>query len=102
MSVRDEIDTGDHVWHQPTRETWLVAYARDGLVFWCGWPYGCADAIHCRLVYKATPVERHKLLLEMAAMNDQSDGRCRHARHVLQQLAAAMNDDDIVRSVCGK
>lgn len=90
MNARDMIDTGDRVFHRPTRETWLVALADGDRVYWCGWPYGTAEMGDCLLTYKATPVERHELLLELAKMNDPGDRRCRHARRVLQEIAAAV------------
>ncbi len=82
------IDTGDHVLHQPTGETWLVAYVEGDRLAWCGWPPGLAALSDCTLVMKAGTGERDALLCEMAEMNDGSDARCRYARRRLAQLVA--------------
>lgn len=59
------IDTGDSVFHRPSRETWLVKRVRGDRLEWCGWPPGTAALSDCLLVRKATPDERAKLLKEI-------------------------------------
>lgn len=62
------IDTGDHVYHKPSGETWLVRrVTHDGWLQWCGWPPGETLITTCILVYKATPAEKAKLQQEIAA-----------------------------------
>lgn len=61
-----DIDTADHVHHAPSGEDWVVAYVRGDRLAWCGWPEGEAALADCTLLKKATPVERDKLLREMA------------------------------------
>jgi hypothetical protein len=76
------IDTGDSVFHRPSRETWLVACVRGQSLSWCGWPEGRARLSDCLLVNKATPAERRELLEDLAARNS-SDHRCLYAREIL-------------------
>lgn len=66
MPDSEPIDTADHVLHEPTGETWLVAYVRDGRLCACGWPESIVPLTDCKLVKRATDAEREKLLLEMA------------------------------------
>lgn len=61
-----DLDTGDHVHHEPSGEDWVVAYVRGDRLAWCGWPQGEAALSDCTLLKKATPAERDKLLHEMA------------------------------------
>lgn len=78
-----EIDTGDSVFHVPTGENWLVAYVDGERLAWCGWPEGTAALADCRLVRKATPEERERLLRQIASGS--GDGaRQRHARNKLE------------------
>lgn len=60
------IDTADHVRHNPSGEEWVVAWVRRGVLAWCGWPAGTVGLADCTLLKKATPAERDKLLREMA------------------------------------
>lgn len=55
------IDTADHVFHEPTGETWVVKYVRGDKLAWCGWPEGEVSLSHCTLVKKATSEERERL-----------------------------------------
>jgi len=63
----EAIDTGDAVRHGPTGETWLVARVDGDRLAWVGWPPGWANLADCTLTRKATPVQREKLLRELAA-----------------------------------
>ncbi|HQV45043.1 MAG TPA: hypothetical protein PK478_01925 [Nitrospira sp.] len=58
MSERP-IRAGDHVYHRPTGETWVVMAVdhESGTVRWAGWPPGCADIADCERVYEATDRE---------------------------------------------
>lgn len=76
------IDTGDTVFHQPTGETWLVAFVEDEWISWCGWPEGRGQLSDCTLKEKATPEARQELLEQLAAMNE-SDHRQRYAKQRL-------------------
>jgi hypothetical protein len=51
---------GDHVYHRPSRETWVVAYCEGDNLCPEGWPDSIARTADCRLVYAATDAEhRH-------------------------------------------
>lgn len=79
------IDTGDTVFHRPTRETWVVAHVVRDKLYWCGWPEGCAELADCLLVNKASSVARMSLLEKMRT----SGGiRGRMAREKLEREAA--------------
>lgn len=71
------IDTGDHVYHRPSRETWVVARVEGDKLYWCGWPPGRADLSDCELVKKATESERKLVvgLLKMSPEHAISFGR---------------------------
>lgn len=82
------IDTGDSVFHRPTREWWSVACVQGDELSWCGWPEGSAKLKDCLLVTKATAEERLTLLRQLAEMrgdNGQGDHRQRFAIHALSQ-----------------
>ena len=64
-----DIDTGDHVHHEPSGEDWVVAYVRGDRLAWCGWPGGQAALADCRLLRKANDDDRLKLLVDMAAIS---------------------------------
>ena len=76
-------DTGDEVPHRPTGEQWVVAYVQGDRLAWLGWPQGEAAVADCDLVKRCTPEKRQKWLLELAGMRDDSDPRCRYAKHRL-------------------
>jgi hypothetical protein len=69
-----DIDTGDHVLHAPSGETWVVAYVRGDRLAWCGWPQGEATLTDCVLLKKATAEERIKLLREAEGPNAEVTG----------------------------
>lgn len=73
------IDTGDSVFHKPSREWWEVAFTKEGWLCACGWPLGFVDVGTCLLVTKATPEERFNLLHRLAAMTG-DDPRKRYAQ----------------------
>lgn len=60
------IDTGDTVFHRPSRETWQVAMVFGRWLHPCGWPDTTADLRDCLLVERASGAERRRLLAEMA------------------------------------
>lgn len=50
---------GDHVYHRPSQEKWLVAYAdadRDELA-WAGWPEGIAKLSDCELIHQCSDAD---------------------------------------------
>lgn len=54
------IEIADRVYHRPSGETWLVAYAdyKSGDISWLGWPEGRARISECEIVDKATKERR--------------------------------------------
>lgn len=76
------IDTGDHVLHRPSGETWVVAYVREGRLSACGWPDEVVPAADCELVKKADAEQRQEWL-EALASNGGHRGD--YARRVLAQ-----------------
>lgn len=76
---------GDHVFHRPSGEKWLLACDEmDGEIICCGWPETFARASDCDLLKAATDEERLKILRAVARIADQTRGS--RARH---QLSAA-------------
>lgn len=51
------IDTGDTVFHRPSREKWLVRRVDGDRLYWFGWPPGSAALADCLLVEKAVASE---------------------------------------------
>jgi hypothetical protein len=49
---------GDHVFHRPTGETWIVEYVKGDYLAWCGFPRGEARVADCTLV-KACSDDEH-------------------------------------------
>jgi hypothetical protein len=78
------IDTGDHVFVRPLRETWLVAFCEGGRVHCCGWPHSIVPAAACLLVEKATKAEQRALLRELGNMVSM-DARAERARRILRR-----------------
>ncbi len=78
------IDTGDHVFHRPSRETWLVAYVSGDRLCACGWPESLARLSDCLLVEKASDEARIDLLRSIAGSGG-NDSRVRYARAALAE-----------------
>ena len=87
MTTPEHIDTGDSVLHGPTGETWVVAYVDGNRLAWCGWPPGEAMLSDCKLVRKATPEYREKLLHDMAEMQLDPSGYDRRKSMAQRRLA---------------
>jgi hypothetical protein len=65
MATADQTDTtvprcGDYVFHRPTEETWMVAWAEGEDLAWAGWPDGKARLSDCDVVYRCTGDEHRK------------------------------------------
>ena len=48
---------GDVVFHKPSGETWLVAYAEGDHLAWAGWPDGRATLADCEVIRRCTDAE---------------------------------------------
>lgn len=73
------IDTGDVVFHRPSQDVWLVAYAKGDRLAWVGWLEGEALLDDCVLSQKATQAVRLQLLVGLAAGTDAGDARVSYA-----------------------
>lgn len=64
------IKTGDTVFHRPTGETWVVAFAdyTRGELAWCGWPEGLARISDCELVESCSEQESLALIQRLAEL----------------------------------
>jgi len=65
-----KIKSGDTVYHQPSRERWVVAYADYGRneLAWLGWPPGTAKISDCELKYSCSEEEENKVINDLANM----------------------------------
>ena len=87
------IRTGDTVYHRPSKETWVVAYAdhaRNQLA-WVGWPPGHAKLSDCQLVRSCSDDEHLKELTAISQMrgrrSDGWDHRKSYALRALKDMA---------------
>lgn len=70
---------GDHVYHAPTGETWVVAWADASTndLAWCGWPNGIARLSDCEIVKRVSDTMHAKCL---ALVIKGSDSRASRAK----------------------
>jgi len=70
--------TGDVVKHNPSGETWVLAWGNEQEVIACGWPETVAKPSDCTLVVAATDEAHRKLVLEIAGKrnDDLRKSRC--------------------------
>lgn len=61
--------TGDHVYHAPSEETWVVAWAdhETGYMAPCGWPTCQASISDCTVVKIANDEESAKLVDDLSS-----------------------------------
>lgn len=76
---------GDHVYHKPSDQTWLVAYAdtESGYMAWSGWPEGRAPIADCKLVYACTDKEHAQAVSDWLDKGNASND---HRRRAVQRL----------------
>lgn len=79
---------GDAVFHRPTGEEWLLAWAENSRVSACGWPETIAEAADCELV-QACSDEKHVEMLRTWAVRQDNDYRSRVCRRQLAAWEAA-------------
>lgn len=72
--MSDAMRTGDHVFHRPSGETWVVAWAdySTGYMAPCGWPTCQAKISDCEIVRRSTDAECNTLV-ELLAKSGRSD-----------------------------
>lgn len=75
---------GDHVYHEPSGETWVVAYVTGDDLCPCGWPESLARVADCTLV-KSCSDDEHRSILE--ELREIGGSRARHAKRALEALA---------------
>ena len=63
----EQIGAGDHVLEKSSGEELLVMWVKpNGMLYWCGWPNGCAPVDGYTLIKKATDQQRQDM--EMTAI----------------------------------
>jgi hypothetical protein len=78
---------GDVVRHEPTGETWVLAWADGRHVCPCGWPVTMALACQCVLLEAATN-KQYRDMLRVWAGGEESDPRTRRCRRLLEEVTA--------------
>jgi len=70
--VKHQISCGDIVWHAPSGEEWVVAWAepKTDELAWCGWPNGVARLSDCTLAKAATDGEHGATLSAVLRSGD--------------------------------
>jgi hypothetical protein len=61
---------GDTVFHIPTGEEWLVAWAEGNELSWCGWPPGIAKLSDCIIRKRCTDEEHRKTVHAVSKVSD--------------------------------
>lgn len=84
--------TADIVFHRPSEETWVVAWADEetGDMAPCGWPTCQARIADCDLVKAATDAEFWELVERVAASGRTDAGR---AHRIAERLRAEEPSD---------
>lgn len=77
MAETHNIRCGDIVWHAPSGEEWVVAWAdpETDELSWCGWPNGVARLSDCTLAKAATDGESRATLLAVLRSEDSRASR---------------------------
>ena len=72
---------GDTVFHRPTGETWVVAYAEGEHLAWFGWPDGLAKLSDCEVTERCSDEEHAKAVDEWRRAQPHDDrGNPSHRR----------------------
>ena len=78
--------SADKVFHRPSGETWILAWADDKEVSPCGWPETIAKVSDCEMVEEATQEELEAMLKKWAEMEgNNSDYRVLRCRQMNQR-----------------
>lgn len=77
---------GDHVYHAPTRENWVVAYAEGDDIAWCGWPDGRARLRDCTVTKRCSDEEHADFVRRFVGVTDDT-----RPSRVLRLYGAALN-----------
>lgn len=87
---------GDHVYHHPTEEHWVVAYVRGRYLGWCGWPGGEAPVADCMVTKRCTDEEHEALLVQIVfgGTGDLRGARAAEDLAALRSRRAGGGDND--------
>jgi hypothetical protein len=77
---------GDTVFHRPSAEKWVLAFAGTNLVAPCGWPACTAKKSDCDLVRACTDAEHREMLEKWANKKTDEDFRTHECREQLFEL----------------
>ena len=85
--VAGKLRTGDHVYHIPSGETWVVAWAdyETGDMSACGWPESIARISDCALTKKADDAESAELVESLSKSGRNDAHRAARIRALIDQ-----------------
>lgn len=66
---------GDHVFHIPSGEQWVVAWAEGDDIAWSGWPNGMARCGDVRIIHRATDEQHRQAVTEWLSNAGRDDSR---------------------------
>ena len=89
--AREDIDTGDHVFHTLSREKWVVAIVRDDEVWYCGWPCGWGMKEHCYLIKKASPARKEEVFQDLLKLKHDERGALARHQHALEDSDSVLH-----------
>lgn len=70
---------GDHVFHRPSGEEWIVAWAEGDDLAWAGWPYGIARVADCEIIRRCDDEEHAHWAQQFSrAIDDPRAARVKH------------------------
>lgn len=95
MSDHKPLRAGDHVFHRPSRETWVVAYVDGPSLAWCGWPAGEAKISDCTLLKRCSDAEHLSILRELATSGGRRAGIAQRTLAAFQLTAERAADASI-------
>lgn len=83
--MKPHIRSGDTVFHDPSGETWVVAFVEGDRLSPCGWPPTMASVADCELLQSCTDA-KHREMLETWAIKGGEDFRTVACQHQLLEL----------------
>ena len=86
--------TGDHVFHGPSEETWVVAWAdhKTGYMSPCGWPECQAKIADCTITKRATDEEFSKLVDQLSKSGRRDASNAARIRSALEAETGGGDD----------
>lgn len=95
MKVEEKvIRTGDRVYHEPSEETWIVAWVEDERLYWLGYPFGgYAKLRDCKLIDSCSDEQHQERVADLAKMANRDHHlsviRCREIIRNQEKIEAA-------------